>query len=87
MGSLRESWRTANRRRHSDASNETPSGLGGPQVLHGRRDLRFGFRFLANAAQFNEAQCGIVEITAANIMSTIVSIGRGLLSRLCSSLN
>ena len=36
-------------------------GLGGRQVLRGRRDRRFGFQFLADAAQFNEAQCVIVE--------------------------
>ena len=40
------------------ASGGNPSGSGGPNVLHGRCDLRIGFQFLADAAQFNEAQCG-----------------------------
>ena len=50
---------TANGSVIPEASSETPSGLGGRQVLHGGRDnLRSGFQFFADAAQFNEAQCG-----------------------------
>jgi hypothetical protein len=67
---------------HSGASSGYPPGLGGPHVLHGGRDLRVGFQSLADAAQFNEAQCGHRGFTDANMMSTKASIGRGLLSRL-----